>query len=119
MKAVRRLREILREVEVEAFEVVGSGGDLEAAMRMAYDRKISAALEGVHGIRSVAATGIAELVVGAGAGYATVGLSLLGPMTAAGISAAFMTGLHVKRFFHERRQSAWLGVMGAIADSVS
>jgi hypothetical protein len=117
LKAIRRLREVLREVETEAFEVARSGGDLEAAMHGAYVKKVADAAIKVHGIRSATFMGAAELLVGAGAGYATIGLALLGPAAGAGVTAAVMTGWHVKRVVRERRQRAWLGVMDAITGS--
>ena len=79
LKAIERFRQILREIEAEAFEIVRSGGDLEAAMHAAYVKKVANASGKVHGLRSAGAMGVAELVVGAGARYATAGLALLGP----------------------------------------
>ena len=115
LKAIERLRQILREVEAEAFEIARSGGDLEAAMHAVYVKKVAAASSKLHGLRSAGAMGVAELLVGAGAGYATTGLSLLGPLAGAGASAVVMTGWHVRRVVRERRDRAWIGVMDAIA----
>jgi hypothetical protein len=117
MKEIDRLRGVLREVEAEAFEVASSGGDLEAAMRKAYLNKLSAASSAVHGISSTAKLALTELVVGAGAGYAMTGLTLLGPLAGSGITATFMTGLHVRKIVRERRQRAWIGVMDAISQA--
>jgi hypothetical protein len=119
LKAIEPLREVLREVETEAFEVARSGGDLEATMYSAYVRKVADASSKVHGIRSAGFMGAAELLVGAGAGYATTGLALLGPVVGAGVTAAVMTGWHVRRIVRERRQRAWLGVMDAISAAAS
>ncbi len=58
--------------------------------------------------------GVAELVVGAGAGYATLGLAQLGPLAGASVATAVMTGLHVRHALRERRQHAWIGVMEAM-----
>jgi hypothetical protein len=118
LKAIQRLRDVLREIEAEAFEVANSGGDLEDAMRKVFVQKLSAASSGVQGVRNIAATSVAELVVGAGAGYATTGLALLGPVAGAGITATFMAGLHVRRVVRDRRQCAWVGVMEAISNAV-
>jgi hypothetical protein len=115
LKAIERLRHILREVEAEAFEVARSGGDLEAAMHAAYVTKVADACGKVRGLRSAAAMGAAELLVGAAAGYSTTGLSVLGPLSGAGASAVVMTGWHVRRIVRERRHRAWIGVMEAIA----
>lgn len=114
LKAIQRFREVLREVEVEAFEVARSGADLETAMHQAYTRRVASASEKVHGLRSIGAMGVAELLVGASAGYATTGLSVLGPLTGAGASAVVTTVYHAGRNLRERRQRAWLGVMDAI-----
>lgn len=111
LRPIARLREVLREVEAEAYEVVRSGGDLEAALHSTYTRKVAHASEEVDGIRSVAATAVLELLVGAGASYAVTGLSLLGPLA----GAVIMTGWHVGRIVRERRQRAWIGVMDAIS----
>jgi hypothetical protein len=115
LKAIERLRLILREVEAEAFEIARSGGDLEAAMHAVYVKKVADASSKLHGLRSAGAMGVAELLVGAGAGYATTGLALLGPVAGAGASAVVMTGWHVRRIVRERRDRAWIGVMDAIA----
>ena len=115
LKAIQRLRDVLREVEIEAFEVARSGGDLEAAMHAAYVKKVAHASGEVHGLRSAGTMGVAELLVGAGAGYATTGLTLLGPLAGAGVAAIVMTGWHVRRVVRERRQRAWIGVMDAIS----
>jgi hypothetical protein len=119
LKAIERLRQILREIEAEAFEIARSGGDLEAAMHAAYVKKVANALGKVRGLRSAGAMGVAELVVGAGAGYATTALSLLGPLPGAGATAVVMTGWHVRRVVRERRPRAWIGVMDAIAAASS
>ena len=118
LRAIERFREVLREVETEAFEVAGSGGDLEDAMHNIFLKKVTSASCAVHGVRSAGSLALAELIVGAGAGYATTGLALLGPVAGAGITATVMTGLHVRRIVHERRQRAWLGVMDAITNAV-
>jgi hypothetical protein len=118
LRAITRLREVLREVEAEAYEVTRSGGDLEAAMHTAYTRKVARASEGVEGIRSVAATAAMELLVGSGSGYAVTGLALLGPLVGAGAAAAVMTGWHVRRIVRDRRQRAWIGVMDTINEAV-
>jgi hypothetical protein len=117
LKAIQQLRAVLREVESEAFDVARSGGDLEAAMHHAYEKKLAGVSEKLHGIRSTAAMGIAELLVGAGAGYATTGLALLGPAAGAGITAALMTGWHVRRAVRGRRQRSWIGIMDAISEA--
>ncbi|HEY3546060.1 MAG TPA: hypothetical protein VGK17_08195 [Propionicimonas sp.] len=113
-KAIARLRNVLREVETEALEAARAGGDLEAAMHAAYTRKVAAASEQVHGIRSVGSMAVAEFVIGAGAGYATTGLALLGPLAGAVVSTVLVTGWHAPRLLHERRNRAWIGVMDAI-----
>lgn len=117
LKAIQQLRAVLREVESEAFEVARSGGDVEAAMHRAYEKKLAGLSEKVHGIRSTAAMGVAELLVGAGAGYATTGLALLGPAVGAGVTAALMTGWHVRRVVRGRRHHSWIGVMDAISEA--
>jgi hypothetical protein len=120
LKAIDRLRGVLREVEAEAFEVARSGGDFEAAMHNVFIKKVAAASAEVRGVRSVAALVLADLVVGGGAGYFTAGLTLLGPfgpLVGAGIAATATGGLHVRNLVRARRQRAWIGVMGAIGNA--
>lgn len=119
LRAITQLREVLREVESEAFDAARAGGDVEAALHGAYTRRVLRASEGVAGIRSVAATAVMELTVGSGAGYAMTGLALLGPLAGAGITAAVMTGWHVRRIVRERRQRAWVGVMDTISEAAT
>jgi hypothetical protein len=112
---IERLRQVLREVETEAFEVARANGDVESALHAAYRKKLVDACGKVQGLRSAGMMGIAELVVGAGAGYATTGLSLLGPVAGAGASAVLMTGWHVRRIVRERGRHAWVGIMESIS----
>lgn len=84
-------------------------------MRKSYTAKVSAAVEEVRLIRSAAAHVVAELAVGAGAGYATTGLAVLGPITGAAMAAGVMGTWHARTLIRERRQRAWFGVMGAIS----
>jgi hypothetical protein len=86
-------------------------------MRGAFLTKVAAASKDVRGIRTVSALVLADLVVGAGAGFITAGVTMLGPfgpLVGAGVTAAAIGGLHVRNLVRERRQRAWLGVMGAI-----
>lgn len=118
LKAIDRLRGVLREVEAEAFEVARTGGDLEQVMRSVFLAKVAAASKDVHGIRRVSALVLADLVVGAGAGYVTAGVTMLGPfgpLVGAAATTAAIGSLHVRNLVRERRQRSWLGVMGAIS----
>lgn len=121
LKAISRLREVLREVETEAYELAASGDDVEVGVRSAYERKVRHASEGVEGIRSIGSMALAELVVGFGVSYGISGLTLLGPVSgllaASGLTATVMTGLHVRRVRQNRSQRAWLGVMDAITEA--
>jgi hypothetical protein len=114
-RAIQRLREVLREVEAEAFEVAARDGDLEDAMRKAYTAKVSAAVDDVRVIRSTAAHVVAELAVGAATGYATTGLAVLGPIAGAAMTAGVIGSWHARSLIRERRQRSWIGVMGAIS----
>lgn len=117
LNGLQRLREVLREVEMEAFEVAGTGGDLEQAVRRAYDRKLRAAVDKVEVIRSFVANELVELIVGTGTGYATIGLGLAGPLVGAAAGAALTGGLRVPRILRARRQRGWVGVMGRISEA--
>ena len=116
-RSIARLRDVLCEVEAEALEIAGTGGDLERALHLAYRNKVAQASEPVRLIRSTAATAAGELIVGATAGYLTMGLSLMGPIAGAAIAGTAMTALHVRDRVRERRASSWIGVMGTIEDA--
>jgi len=122
-KELRRLRAVLREIEVEAFEVAASGGDLESALRNAHIKKLRKASENVGLLRSVADVGVTELAVGIGSGLAVTGLtslgSVLGLIAGAGASAALITGRHVTGLARERRQQGWIGALAAIEAAAS
>ncbi len=121
LKAISRLREVLREVETEAHELAASGDDVEVGVRSAYERKVRHASEGVEGIRSIGSMALAEFVVGFGVSYGFSGLTLLGPVSgllaASGLTATAVVGLHVRRVRQNRSQRAWLGVMDAITEA--
>lgn len=118
MKAMERLREVLREVEMEAFEVASSGGgDLEQAVRRAYDRKLRDAAGNVEGFRSAFGHSLVDFVVGTVAGYATFGLALEAPLVGAAAGATLMGGLQVRKDVRARRERGWIGVMGRISDT--
>jgi hypothetical protein len=116
MKAMERLREVLREVETEAFEVASSGGDLEQAVRRAYDRKLRDAAANVEGVRSAIGHSLVDFVVGTGMGYATFGLSLVAPVVGAAASVLLTGGLDVRKNVRARRERGWIGAMGRISD---
>jgi hypothetical protein len=116
LRAIQRLRHVLREVETEAFEVAQARGDLERAVHHAYAKKIRACHQHVEGIGSSVRYGVAELFVGSASAYATIGLGQLAPATGAAVSATVLTGLHVRRMVRGRRQQSWLGVMDAISE---
>ena len=97
MRAMERLREVLREVEMEAIEVASSDGDLEQAVRRAYDRKLRDAAANVEGVRSVIGHSLVDFVVGTGMGYATFGLSLVAPVVGAAASVLLTGGLDVRK----------------------
>jgi hypothetical protein len=116
MKAMERLRDVLREVEMEAFEVASSGGDLEQAVRRAYDRKLRDAAGNVEGVRSAIGHSLVDFVVGTGMGYATFGLSLVAPVVGAAASVLLTGGLDVRKNVRARRERGWIGAMGRISD---
>jgi hypothetical protein len=115
MKEVERFRNVLREIETEAFEVAATGGDLEAAVRRAYETKMRTSLEQLEGIGSSVTYGFAHLLVGSAAGYLTMALPVLvAPPVGAAIGAGAMVTWHVTKLVRGRRQRAWLGVKDAI-----
>ena len=119
MRALGRLREVLREVEIEAFEVGGTGGDVEAAMRHAYDKKLRGAIGEVESIGLGLSHAVVELVVGTVIGYATLGLAMAAPLVGAAAGAGISTTWRVREMVRQRREKGWVGVMSRISDSVS
>ena len=103
---------------MEAFEVASSGGDLEQAVRRAYDRKLRDVAGNVEGFRSAIGHSLVDFVVGTGMGYATFGLALEAPPVAAAAGAILMGGLKVRKNVRARRGGGWIGVMGRISDTV-
>jgi hypothetical protein len=115
MKEVERFRNVLREIETEAFEVAATRGDLETAVRRAYETKMRTSLEQLEGIGSSVTYGFAHLLVGSAAGYLTMALPVLvAPPVGAAIGAGAMVTWHVTKLVRGRRQQAWLGVKDAI-----
>jgi hypothetical protein len=119
LPAIERLRKVLGEVELEAVAVSASGNDIESAVRAAYDAKVRDAVSDVEGLGGSLAHGLAELVVGTAAGYATVALGLTGPAVAGAVGATAMTGLHVRELRRRRHSRAWLGVMDVISEAAA
>jgi len=119
LKEMERLRAVLREVEIEAFEISNGGGDLEQAVRRAYDRKLRDAVKNVEGVRSAVGHGLVEFIVGTGTGYATLGLAFAAPLVGAAAGATVMGGLQVRKIIRARRERGWVGVMGRISDTAS
>ncbi|MGA3214199.1 MAG: hypothetical protein ABSD97_00730 [Acidimicrobiales bacterium] len=118
MKEICRFRSVLREIESEAFEIATSRGDLEAAVRTAYEKKMRTTLERMEGVGSTVTYGLAHVLVGSAAGYLTMGLpALVAPPVGAAIGAGGMVGWHVTKVVRGRRQRAWLGVKDAIVAS--
>ena len=117
MKAMERLREVLREVEMEAFEVANVGGDLEQAVRRAYDRKLRDAAGNVESFRSAFGHSFVDFVVGAVAGYATFGLAMEAPLVGAAAGTTLMGGIQVRKDVRARRERGWIGVMGRTSDT--
>ena len=75
LKALKNLRAILRDVEIEAFEVARSQADLESATLRVYANKMRDMNEQVENIISVGKQALVELLIASAAGYATVGLA--------------------------------------------
>ena len=118
LKALKNLRAILRDVEIEAFEVARSQADLESATLRVYANKMRDMNEQVENIISVGKQALVELLIASAAGYATVGLAGAAIPAGAAIATGVTNGLRVRRIRRDRRQSAWLGVMDAIGASV-
>jgi hypothetical protein len=119
LKAIERLREVLREVETEAFEGAKTASDLEPALRAAYENKIRKVSGEVEKLSSVGPYMLTELLVGAAAGYSTTALAMAGPVVGAAAGASIMGGLHIRKMVRNRRERAWLGVMDHIVNAAS
>jgi hypothetical protein len=116
LPTMARLRSELRDVEEEALEIDASG-DIELAVRKAFDRKLRAAACDVGGVRCVAGHAVVNLVIGVAIGYATLGLAVMGPVAGGAAGMAITGGLEVREVVRRRADRAWIGAMGRIADA--
>lgn len=119
LRAIRRLREELRAVEAEVLDLGDQTGDVEGAVRRAYETRLRAAVGDVGGIRSIAGHALVNLLVGTAVGYATLGLTVTGPAVGGAAGAAISTALEVRKTVRQRGERAWVGVLGRISDTTA
>ena len=103
-------RQVLGEIEAEAWEQIGSGGDLGSWVRNAYDDRLRAAQAKTASTwQKLGATGM-SLMVGTGAGWATVGLGagLTAAVASAGLSTAVTKTASAFRMRATRRTRRWV-----------
>lgn len=119
LPAIERLRKVLEDVELEVAEMSAKGDDIESTVRTVYDGKLRGAVSGVENLGGSLAHGLAELVVGTGAGYGTIALGLSDPAVAGALAATVMTGMHIREMRRRKRATAWLGVMNVISKAAT
>lgn len=119
MSAISRLRAVLREVEAEALETANKQGDLEEAVRRAYE-KIRTTTEHVESLGSMIPSTLTDFMVSVGAGGITAALAMAaatGNVASAAIGTAVTGSMNFAKISRRRRQRAWLGVMNAISEA--
>ena len=118
LPALARLRTVLREVEEEASSLK-SADDVEAAVRCAYEKRLRGAALAGAGVASIAGHALINMLVGVGAGYATIGLALSAPVVGSAVGAAVGIVMEVCEVTRAKSDRAWIGAMGRIAEASS
>ena len=109
-----RFRAVLQEIEEEAAAEIG-GGDLEAAVRHAYERHVAKAILELTGYAKAAGSIVTGYVISSGSGLVTFSLKGLaaeigGPAVGSAPGAAM--GIH--EIFRQRRSRGWVTVRNKI-----
>ncbi len=100
----------LREIEGEA-AAEAVGGDLEAAVRHAYERHNAAAVPQLTGFGKAAGTIVAGYVISSGSGLVTFGLKgLAADLASAGVGTVPGAFMGVREVFRQRRSRGWVTV---------
>jgi hypothetical protein len=113
---LRYFRSVMGEIEAQAWECVGSGGDLEAWVRNAYDERLRMAVDKATSIWTRLGTIGIDLLVGTGAGLATVGFGAApsGAAASAALSTAVTRTASAFRMRASRRTKRWVAADVAI-----
>jgi hypothetical protein len=109
-----RFRAELREIEDEA-AAEAVGGDLEAAVRHAYERHAAGAVPQLTGFGKAAGTIVAGYVISGGSGLVTFGLKgLAADLASAALGTAPGAFTGVREVFRQRRSRGWVTVRNKI-----
>jgi hypothetical protein len=110
IKGLERLREVLREVELEATAGSAAKTDPHDAIRDSFAKRLAIGAADLEGVLSTAGSELIVMTVGAAAGYATMGFGLVGPVAGAAAATAVTAPVHLARVAKRRRDRAWIGV---------
>lgn len=111
-RAIARLRSVLAEIEGETWPTAVDGGDVERAVHLAAERRLAAAAAATDSIGTTAKKTLLGLVVGAGSGVATLGITgPLGAIAGAGLGSTIGGVLDVSSLLRERRTRDWTGLL--------
>ena len=109
-----RFRAVLGEIEEESAAEAG-GGDLEAAVRHAYERHSAAAVPQLTGFARASGTIVAGYVISTGSGLVTFGLKgLAADLASAAVGAMPGAFMGVREVFRQRRSRGWMTVRNKI-----
>lgn len=118
-KGLQQLRGVLEEVELETSEVALRGGDLEAAVHHAVEKRLAKVAGQVDTIPGTLKRTAVGFVVGVATGVATMGitgpLGLLAETVLGSATGGVLDGLALVR---DRRAKQWVGVLNRVRDSV-
>jgi hypothetical protein len=107
---IARFRAVLRQVEDEAMDEAASG-DIQAAAHHAYENHLAAANAKLDGILGPARRAAIGLVIGAGSGFATMGITgPAGILAGTALGAAPTTVIDIRKVVRQRRSRGWVSV---------
>lgn len=109
-----RFRGVLREIEEEAAVEV-NGGDLEAAVRHAYERHSAKAIPQLTGYTWAAAATVVGYVISCGSDLATFGLKgLAANLVSAAVGSAPGAAMGIRAVSRQRKSRGWVTVRNRI-----
>lgn len=109
-----RFRAVLRDIEDEAAAEAGTG-DLEAAVRHAYEWHSAAAVPRLTGFGRAASTIVVGYVISSGSGLVTFGLKGLGAdLASAAVGSVPGAVMGVREVVRQRQSRGWVTVRNTI-----
>jgi hypothetical protein len=109
-----RFRGVLREIEEESAAEADSG-DLEAAVRHAYERRSATAVPQLTGFARASGTIVAGYLISTGSGLVTFGLKgLAADLASAAVGAVPGAFMGVREVVRQRKSRGWVTVRNKI-----